>query len=148
MWPIAGHVEFKDVELRYRENTPLVLHKLSFKVDGGAKVGIVGRTGAGKSTLGMALTRLVEVESGKIEIDSIDISQLDLRSLRDKITVIPQDPTLFTGSLKYNIDPLGLESDEKIEELVRKAGLEDISKNKNDNAKGRRGPKGKTVDKK
>ena len=87
----------------------------------------------------MALTRLVEIQSGKIEIDQIDISQIELRTLRDKITVIPQDPTLFTGSLKYNIDPLGLESDETIEELVRKAGLENIStKSKGKPAQGMR----------
>ena len=80
---------FKDVEMRYRDNTPLVLQKLSFEIEGGQKIGIVGRTGAGKSSMAMVLTRLVELYDGKIEIDDIDISQIDLSTLRNKITVIP-----------------------------------------------------------
>ena len=140
-WPQSGQVEFKDVELRYRDNTPLVLHQLSFKVEGGSKVGIVGRTGAGKSTMAQALSRIVEVENGSIEIDSCDISQIGLTHLRDKITVIPQDPTLFTGSLRYNIDPLGLESDETIKELVRKAGLEEATTKKKTRGRGRKNNK-------
>ena len=80
---------FKEVEMRYRDNTPKVLKRLRFHIEGGQKVGIVGRTGAGKSSIAMVLTRLVELCGGKIEIDEIDISQIDLYSLREKITVIP-----------------------------------------------------------
>jgi ABC-type multidrug transport system fused ATPase/permease subunit len=69
------------------------------------KVGVVGRTGAGKSTLGLTLSRIIELESGAILIDGVDISKVDLNLLRSKVTVIPQDPTLFTGSLRFNIDP-------------------------------------------
>ena len=76
--------------------------------------------------MAMVLTRLVELHSGTIEIDDIDISKIDLSSLRDKITVIPQDPTLFTGTLRYNIDPLGILKDEEIETLARKVGLMDL----------------------
>lgn len=69
------------------------------------KVGVVGRTGAGKSTLGLTLSRIIELESGAILIDGVDISKVDLHLLRSKVTVIPQDPTLFIGSLRFNIDP-------------------------------------------
>ena len=78
---------------------------MSFKVEPGHKVGVVGRTGAGKSTLCMAMTRIVELESGSISVDGQDIAKIDLKALRDQITMIPQDPTLFTGSLIFNLDP-------------------------------------------
>jgi len=78
---------------------------VSFKAEAGQKVGVVGRTGAGKSTLFTALTRIVELDGGKIEIDGQDISRVNLKILRDSITMIPQDPTLFTGSLRFNLDP-------------------------------------------
>ena len=91
--------------LRYRPNCDRALNGISFKVAPGEKVGIVGRTGAGKSTLFMGLTRIVELESGSIEIDGQDIAKVDMKALRDQITMIPQDPTLFTGSLRFNLDP-------------------------------------------
>ena len=111
-WPSKGEVEFKNVTLKYRPNTPAVLKKLTFVVEPGMKVGVVGRTGAGKSTLGLTLSRLIELESGSILIDGQDISKVSLRHLRSKVTVIPQDPTLFTGSLRFNIDPLGEHTEE------------------------------------
>jgi len=114
------------VELRYRKNTDLVLKGLSFNVGPGEKIGIVGRTGAGKSTISAALSRLVELSSGEIEIDGVDIAKVDLNALREKITFIPQDPCLFTGSLRYNVDPFGLASDEQVESMARRAGLQDI----------------------
>jgi ATP-binding cassette, subfamily C (CFTR/MRP), member 1 len=84
---------------------------LSLEIQAGSKVGIVGRTGSGKSTLGLTLSRILELEAGQILIDGIDISKVDLQILRSKITVIPQDPTLFTGSLRFNVDPLSEHSD-------------------------------------
>ena len=123
-WPSKGSVEFKDVKLRYRPNCDLALNGISFSAAPGEKVGVVGRTGAGKSTLFMALTRIVELEGGKIEIDGQDISRVDLKALRDQITMIPQDPTLFTGTLRFNLDPFDQVSDERIHELIKKAGLE------------------------
>ena len=82
-WPTQGGIEFKNINLRYRPNTPLALKDLSFKVEPGHKVGVVGRTGAGKSTLCMALTRIVELESGSISVDGQDIRKLDMKALRD-----------------------------------------------------------------
>ena len=92
----------------------------------GEKIGIVGRTGAGKSTISMALSRIVELSGGKIVIDGVDIAQIDLTQLRKRITFIPQDPCLFTGTLRYNIDPFGAVSDEDILELAERAGLHEI----------------------
>lgn len=88
-WPSEGRIVFKDVQLRYRPKTDLVLKGLSFDIEGGCKIGIVGRTGAGKSTLSLALTRIVEIEGGSISIDGFDIAQLPIKNVRDKITIIP-----------------------------------------------------------
>ena len=123
-WPQQGQITFKDSCLRYRPNTERVLKNLSFDVQPGHKVGIVGRTGAGKSTICMALTRIVELEQGSIEIDGIDISKMEIKQLREQITMIPQDPTLFTGTLRFNLDPFEEQTDERIMELIKKAGLE------------------------
>jgi len=81
------------------------LKGLNLNIKGGQKIGIVGRTGAGKSTISLALTRIVEIEQGKILIDGKSITDHSLEQLREKITIIPQDPTLFTGTLRFNIDP-------------------------------------------
>lgn len=113
-WPEKGTVSFLDYKVRYREGLDLVLKGLSFNVTGGEKVGIVGRTGAGKSSLTLALFRIVEAAGGKIIIDDIDISTLGLHDLRSKITIIPQDPVLFSGSLRMNLDPFGKHSDAEL----------------------------------
>ena len=134
-WPTQGDLEFKDVVLRYRKNTDIVLNKLSFKVKGGEKVGVVGRTGAGKSTISSALSRIVEIEDGTIELDGVNISEIKMQALREQITQIPQDPTLFTGSLRYNLDPFNNVSDERIIELVKKAGLEHLLEKKPESKK-------------
>ena len=88
-WPIKGCVQFKDVHLRYRPNTDLVLKGLDFTIEGATKVGIVGRTGAGKSTISLSLSRIVETEKGEILIDGINISEVALQTVRDAITIIP-----------------------------------------------------------
>lgn len=123
---MEGKVEFKDVELKYRPDTDIVLNKLSFVVEPGHKVGLCGRTGAGKSTISMAISRIVELFSGSIEIDGVDISKVDLHTLRSKVTVIPQDPVLFTGTIRFNLDPYNQHSDEEIEQLIKKAGLQEL----------------------
>lgn len=117
-WPKTGNISFEDVYLRYRPNTDLVLKGLNFDIQGGHKVGIVGRTGAGKSTIAMGLTRIVEIEKGSIKIDGIDIQSIPLKKLRENLTIIPQDPTLFTGTLRFNIDPQGKVDDSEIIDLL------------------------------
>ncbi|KAI3405288.2 hypothetical protein KGF56_001919, partial [Candida oxycetoniae] len=104
-WPPSGYVSFKDVHLRYRPNLPLVLKGLNIDFYPGEKVGICGRTGAGKSSIMTALYRLTELEQGKIEIDGFDISKMGLFDLRSKLSIIPQDPVLFQGTIRKNLDP-------------------------------------------
>lgn len=104
----------------------MVLHGLNFKIRSGEKIGIVGRTGAGKSTISVSMSRIVEIFAGHIKIDGVDIQQIPINLLREKITVIPQDPTLFTGTLRMNLDPIGLYSEKRMIELLEEAGLDDL----------------------
>lgn len=106
-WPKGGHIVFEDVSLRYRPGLPLSLVGFSAVIEAQQKVGIVGRTGAGKSTLILALFRLVEVESGTITIDGRRVGGLGLQALRRAMTIIPQDPVLHEGTVKRNLDPFG-----------------------------------------
>ncbi|KAL8215409.1 UNVERIFIED_CONTAM: hypothetical protein K2H54_001202 [Gekko kuhli] len=113
-WPAEGMIEFKDYSLRCRPDLELSLKNINIKISGQEKIGIAGRTGAGKSSLAMGLLRLVEAAEGEIFIDGINIAQLSLRDLRSKISIIPQDPVLFPDSLRRNLDPLNKYSDEDI----------------------------------
>ncbi|VAI70531.1 unnamed protein product [Triticum turgidum subsp. durum] len=122
-WPQNGNVELRDLKIRYRKDAPLVLHGITCKFEGGDKIGIVGRTGSGKTTLIGALFRLVEPAEGKIIIDSVDISTIGLHDLRSRLGIIPQDPTLFQGTIRYNLDPLGQFSDQQIWEVLDKCQL-------------------------
>jgi len=140
-WPSQGSIEFKDVVLRYRPKTETVLKSLNFKIKGGQKIGIVGRTGAGKSTISLALTRIIEIEEGAILIDGHAISDYSLKQLRQKVTIIPQDPTLFTGSLRFNIDPEENATDEDILELLDRAGLTHLTTRETNRSKGKSSPK-------
>ncbi|KAG2609550.1 hypothetical protein PVAP13_4KG049200 [Panicum virgatum] len=122
-WPQAGRVELRDLKIRYRQDAPLVLHGITCTFEGGDKIGIVGRTGSGKTTLIGALFRLVEPAGGKIIIDSVDITTIGLHDLRSRLGIIPQDPTLFHGTIRYNLDPLGKFSDQQIWEVLDKCQL-------------------------
>ncbi|KAK8454994.1 hypothetical protein SEVIR_4G064300v4 [Setaria viridis] len=122
-WPQAGRVELRDLKIRYRQDAPLVLHGITCTFEGGDKIGIVGRTGSGKTTLIGALFRLVEPAGGKIIIDSVDITKIGLHDLRSRLGIIPQDPTLFHGTIRYNLDPLGQFSDQQIWEVLDKCQL-------------------------
>ena len=110
-WPEHGVIKLENYQTRYREGLDLVLRGIDFKTRSGEKVGIVGRTGAGKSSLTLALFRIVEAAGGSIEIDEVNIAQLGLGKLRSRITIIPQDPVLFAGSLRLNLNPVGRYSD-------------------------------------
>ena len=122
-WPNKGAVEFVDYTTRYREDLDPVLKNLSFKIQAEEKVGIVGRTGAGKSSLALAVFRGLEATSGKIIIDDVDIGLIGLQSLRENLTIVPQDPTLFTGTIRNNLDPFGLFTDEEIFTALRQVHL-------------------------
>ncbi|KAB8233152.1 putative ABC bile acid transporter [Aspergillus alliaceus] len=122
-WPSGGAVEFTNYTTRYRPDLDPVLRNVSFTVQPGEKVGIVGRTGAGKSSLALALFRGLEAEKGRIVIDEVDIGTIGLRDLRESITIVPQDPTLFTGTIRSNLDPFDLFTDEQIFTALRRVHL-------------------------
>ncbi|KAI5748948.1 hypothetical protein M8J76_003518 [Diaphorina citri] len=122
-WPRQGTIKFKNVSLRYRDNWPLVLANVSFRINHGENIGIVGRTGAGKSSLLVALFRLVELSSGQIKIDDFDIASVELETLRSRLSVIPQDPVLFNGTIRYNLDPFGRCHDTELWDALEKSHL-------------------------
>ncbi|KAG5940992.1 hypothetical protein E4U53_007510 [Claviceps sorghi] len=122
-WPDKGNVEFVDYSTRYREDLDPVLKKINLKIQAKEKVGIVGRTGAGKSSLALAIFRALEAETGRIVIDGVNIGEIGLRDLREKITIVPQDPTLFTGTIRSNLDPFDQYTDEQVFEALRRVQL-------------------------
>jgi len=122
-WPSKGSVEFIGYTTRYRQELEPVLRNLTFKIEAREKIGIVGRTGAGKSSLTLAIFRALEADEGKILIDDVDIGLLGLRDLRESITIVPQEPTLFMGTIRTNLDPFDLYTDEQIFEALRRVHL-------------------------
>ncbi|KAI0239976.1 Multidrug resistance-associated protein 1 [Lamellibrachia satsuma] len=124
-WPLYGRVKFYDYTTRYRTGLPLVLRDLNCQINANEKVGIVGRTGAGKSSMTLALFRIIEAKAGSIVIDDQVIEKIGLHDLRSKLTIIPQDPVLFTGPLRMNIDPFNLYTDEEVWRSLEHAHLKD-----------------------
>lgn len=122
-WPNLGCIQFKNVSLKYNEHEPLVLNNINLTIKAKEKVGIVGRTGAGKSSLVVALFRLVDIE-GTISIDDIDIKTVSLKVLRSKISIIPQDPVLLQGTLRWNIDPFDEYKDDQLWSALKEVQLE------------------------
>ncbi|TFK68805.1 multidrug resistance-associated ABC transporter [Pluteus cervinus] len=122
-WPSTGAIECQDLVIRYAPELPDVLHHLNFTVNPGEKVGILGRTGSGKSTLALSFFRFVEVTEGRILVDGLDISKIGLTDLRSKLTIIPQDPTILSGSLRSTLDVFNEYQDVEIFEALRRVHL-------------------------
>ncbi|KRX01144.1 P-loop containing nucleoside triphosphate hydrolase [Pseudocohnilembus persalinus] len=128
-WPTKGKIEIENLTYKYRPNLPEVIKQISFNIESKEKVGIVGRTGSGKSTMALGLLRIMEVSEdskeqiGKIKIDGQDISQIGLHLLREKCTIIPQEAILFTGTLRFNIDPKNKFSDWEVVKALEQVGM-------------------------
>nr|XP_048699538.1 ATP-binding cassette sub-family C member 10 isoform X2 [Caretta caretta] len=123
-WPSQGHVEFQQVVLTYRPGLPNALDGVTFTIYPGEKVGIVGRTGSGKSTIFLALFRMVELRGGRILLDNVDSRSVGLESLRSKLAIIPQDPFLFSGTIRENLDPLGRHTDFDLYQVLEQCHLQ------------------------
>ena len=128
-WPNEGKIQFVNFSVKYRPETEIVLKNINFSINSKEKIGICGRTGSGKSTITLCLFRIIEAFSGKILIDDVDISKIGLDKLRKNLTIIPQDPCLIEGTLKFNIDPLNLNSVENIINIMKKIGFYYIIEN-------------------
>jgi len=136
-WPEKGEIVFDNVEMRYRENLPLVLQGLTMHVAGGERLGVVGRTGAGKSSIMSTLFRLVEISGGSITIDGLDISKIGLHDLRSRLAIIPQDPTLFRGTIRSNLDPFNEHTDLELWSALRQSDLVSADASLDDKSPGR-----------
>ncbi|XP_012942497.1 multidrug resistance-associated protein 1 [Aplysia californica] len=122
-WPQKGNVEFNEYKTRYRPGLDLVLRDISCQIKGGEKIGIVGRTGAGKSSMTVALFRIIEAAGGKIVIDGLNISDMGLHDLRSRLTILPQEPVLFSGTLRMNLDPIDQHTDAQVWSALEHAHL-------------------------
>ena len=124
--PTGGAISVSKLKLRYRPGLPLVLQGVSFDVAAGEKVGLVGRTGSGKSSLLLALFRMVEPEHGTITIDGVDIAQVGMKQLRSAMSIIPQDPFMFSGTVRHNLDPFRSHGDEELWEVLGAVELKGV----------------------
>ncbi|CAD8205655.1 unnamed protein product [Paramecium pentaurelia] len=129
-WPSIGEIQFINFSVQYRQNLPPALSNLDFKINPKEKIGVVGRTGAGKSSITLSLLRILESLEGKILIDNVDIANLSLKQLRESITIILQDAVIFDGTIKDNLDPLGLRSDSEILSSINQCCLNRLVSNR------------------
>ena len=126
-WPSEGKIVFSNYSTRYRPGLDLVLRGIDANIGAHERIGIVGRTGAGKSSITLALFRMIEASEGSISIDGINISELGLHDLRSSITIIPQDPVLFSGSLRFNLDPFLRYNDDEVWRALEYANLKEFA---------------------
>jgi len=131
-WPAAGSIGIEDFKLRYREGLPFVLRQINCVIRPGEKIGIVGRTGAGKSSLALALFRILESSGGRILVDGVDIANIGLHDLRSRLTIIPQDPVLFSGTVRLNLDPFDKHSDDELWKVLEVSHLKNFVSGLND----------------
>nr|XP_048327412.1 putative ABC transporter C family member 15 isoform X2 [Ziziphus jujuba var. spinosa] len=129
-WPQVGTISFRNLQIRYAEHLPSVLKNINCTFPGKKKIGVVGRTGSGKSTLIQAIFRIVEPKEGSIIIDDLDICKIGLHDLRSRLSIIPQDPSMFEGTIRGNLDPLGQYSDSEIWEALDKCQLDSLVREK------------------
>lgn len=122
-WPTEGSIEVEDLVVTYAPDLPPVLKGLTFSVKRNERVGVVGRTGAGKSSLTLALFRFLEARSGTIHIDGLDISKIKLHDLRSRLAIIPQDPVLFSGTVRSNLDPFDRHTDAELRDSLERVHL-------------------------
>ncbi|KAL5960441.1 hypothetical protein TSMEX_011799 [Taenia solium] len=127
-WPSRGAIIFENVCLKYPDERKWALWKINFAIKPGSKVGIIGRTGAGKSSLVSLLFRLFEIQRGRVLIDGVNISQVHLADLRRRISIIPQNPLLFSGTVRSNLDPEGIYSDEQLWDALTMVRMEETFK--------------------
>ena len=127
-WPSKGEIIFENFSAKYRPDTEMVLKNISFSIKAGEHIGLVGRTGCGKSTLALCLFRLIEPVTGKIYIDDVDITSIGLKKLRENLTIITQESMILDGTLRYNFDPKGEHTDKEIWKVLRKIGFDDFVK--------------------
>jgi ATP-binding cassette, subfamily C (CFTR/MRP), member 1 len=123
-WPSNGNIIFNQVQMKYRQSLPLALRDITMNIPGGSRVGICGRTGSGKSSLFVALFRIVELHSGSIIIDGVDVSKIGLSTLRESVAIIPQHPNLFVGDIRRNLDPFTTFNDDDLWKVLKDCGLE------------------------
>jgi len=133
-WPRYGNIKLENYSARYKPDLDCVLKNIHLEIKAGEKIGVVGRTGAGKSSLALALLRSLEADTGKIVIDGVDISKIGLKELRENIVVVPQDPTLFSGTVRTNLDPFNLYTDDEIFDALKSVHLLEIDDNDNHDA--------------
>lgn len=136
-WPEKGEIVFDNVQMRYRAGLPLVLRGLTMHVEGGERIGVVGRTGAGKSSIMSTLFRLIELSGGSITIDRMNISKIGLHDLRSRLAIIPQDPTLFRGTIRSNLDPFHEHTDLELWSALRQSDLVSEDASLDDKSPGR-----------
>jgi len=122
-WPSKGKIEFRDLSMRYRPGLPFAVRDLNFAIEGGEKIGVVGRTGAGKSTIFSILLGMVDPSQGLLVIDNVDITSIGVNELREGLSVIPQEPTLFAGTIRSNLDPRNERSEEELDAALRRTSL-------------------------